>query len=467
MSVISATVSTPSGIQRSARLANLVLHYDIRMKAEPKPPAELDSSSRPLHSTNKERKKHHRIEGVVSRFIAEIDSLADTLPFTMASIAEVIKSAQAEMRKFIADHGEDLGNGEARLNISAENVHRFDRLIKRLRRTEAASVLIPRSFVVALVSQFDSFLGSLIRALLLAVPEVLNGSDRSLSFADLVGFGSLDAARDHIIEKEVESVLRKSHSEQFEWLENKFRLKLRQDLTVWPTFIELTERRNLFVHTGGRVSAQYLEICRTHKADCSGVKRGSRLRVTPAYFRSAHAAVFEIGVKLAHVLWRKLLPEQRKMADENLVSISYDLLIAEEYDLAKAVLDFATEVLKQHSSEAIRLKLLVNRILAYKWSGDDERASRLLQAQDFSAVDDQFKLAAAALRGNTEDAIRMVRKIGALGDMTLEQYREWPLFRELRTQVAFQKVVEEVFREPLNEIHLAESKHLTNNPIVD
>jgi hypothetical protein len=59
-----------------------------------------------------------------------------------------------------------------------------------------AEVLVPRSFFVNLVSQYDAFLGSLIRALLLAKPEVLNASDRALTFSELLAFGSIDAARD-------------------------------------------------------------------------------------------------------------------------------------------------------------------------------------------------------------------------------------------------------------------------------
>jgi hypothetical protein len=252
--------------------------------------------------------------------------------------------------------------------------------------------------------------------------------------------------------------LRKSHSEQFEWLENKFKIRLRQDLVVLPRFIELTERRNLFVHTGGYASAQYLENCRIHKIDCSGIKRGTRLGVKPEYFRSAHAAVFEIGVKLAHVLWRKLISDERKLADSNLERIGYELLVEERYDLAKAVLDFATDVLKQYSSEAVRLQFLVNRILAYKWSGENKRVLELLEEQDFSALDEKFKLAAAALRSNTEEAIRLVRRIGAIGEIALESYREWPLFKELRTQPAFQEAVMEVFGQPLNEVRVIRSE---------
>jgi len=73
------------------------------------------------------------------------------------------------------------------------------------------------------------------------------------------------------------------------------------------------------------------------------------LEVSPTYFRQAYEALFEVGVKLAQVFWRKLKPAELKDADEHLITVSYHLLVEQKYDLAKALLDFATEVLKKHS----------------------------------------------------------------------------------------------------------------------
>lgn len=64
-------------------------------------------------------------------------------------------------------------------------------------------------------------LGSLIKEIFRIKPEILNGSEKNLTYKNLIRFDSLNAARDFIIENEVESVLRESHSEQFNWLEKK------------------------------------------------------------------------------------------------------------------------------------------------------------------------------------------------------------------------------------------------------
>jgi hypothetical protein len=72
---------------------------------------------------------------------------------------------------------------------------------------------------------------------------------------------SIEEAKLQLVDKEVEVVLRASHTEQFEWFEKNLSVKLRSGLEIWPTFIELTERRNLFAHGDGVVTQQYLSVC--------------------------------------------------------------------------------------------------------------------------------------------------------------------------------------------------------------
>lgn len=400
---------------------------------------------------------------VTSRFVEEIDSLAETLPLAMFSIETAYKNARSRFFEFISSHAvpDDDGKG---LVIRTDDYFQFQKLQRQQGRTSASRKLVPRSFLVNLVSQYDAFLGRLIQTLFLIRPELLSSSDRSISFAELVAFGSVEAARDHIIEKEVESVLRKSHAEQFEWLENRFSIKLRKDLPIWPEFIEVTERRNLFVHTGGEVSSQYLKNCKEHGATAVECAKGQRLDVDSQYFKRAHHILFEMGVKLAQVLWRKLAPTEIEEADETIVTISYDLLTEKRYELAKVLLDFAVETVKKHSSENSRLKLQINRVQAYKWTGNRERASALLSEEDFSAASDQFQLADSVLRDDFRNALRLVRKIGNCGSLSLGAYREWPLFQELRKQENFKEAIVEIFGEPLNKTTVKTDQAQDSNP---
>jgi hypothetical protein len=89
----------------------------------------------------------------------------------------------------------------------------FYRLLNKLEKSRQAVDLIPRSFLVSMVSQYDTFLGALVRALVKLRPETLNDSDRNLAFSSLVRFDSIEDARAFVVEREVDTLLRKSHSD--------------------------------------------------------------------------------------------------------------------------------------------------------------------------------------------------------------------------------------------------------------
>jgi hypothetical protein len=231
-------------------------------------------------------------------------------------------------------------------------------------------------------------------------------------------------------------------------MERTFDLQLTKDLESWPAFVEITERRNLFVHTDGVISSQYMAVCKLHKCQLDeSTKEGEQLGVPQAYFEAAHHCIYEIGVKLGHVLWRKLFPDEREQADSNFVRLTYDLVDNGKYELAIRLLDFACNDFKKFSNEAYQLTLVVNRAQAYKWKGDEERCKKIMRAIDWSAKSDQFRLADAVLAEDWPRAGMVMKRIGRDGLVDQTGYRDWPLFRNLRKQEVFLTTYEEVFGE--------------------
>ena len=111
---------------------------------------------------------------------------------------------------------------------------KFQRFRQRVDRAELAQILVPRGLLVALVSQFDAYVGALIRQLFRLKSEILDTSGKTLTCSQLTEFESIESAREYVFEKEIESVLRESHAEQFGWLEAKFNLPLKKGLPAWP-----------------------------------------------------------------------------------------------------------------------------------------------------------------------------------------------------------------------------------------
>jgi hypothetical protein len=305
--------------------------------------------------------------------------------------------------------------------------------------------------VVALVSEYDAFLSGLIRILFELKPAALNASEKSFSYTDIAEFETIAALREHVVEKQIESVLRDSHAEQFKWLENKFGLVLRKGLPSWPAFIEITERRNLFVHNNGVVTKQYLDTCKEHGWNCGETKRGDTLLVDDLYFKHAHETIFEIAVKLAHVLWRKVDPNDRETADGNLAGhVIYELIFQERYSLAATMADFGSDTFKKFASEYQSRVLTINRAQAHKWLGDGRKCKEILDAEDWTASNDEFRLCVEALRENHDAVATLMRRISRAERPGPSGYREWPIFKEAKKQLSFQQAFQDIFGEPIN-----------------
>lgn len=393
------------------------------------------------------------IKKETEKFVHAIDGLALTLQMSMGQLRDSAKDAHKQFDDFVERHCEIRETeGKRQFRIPSHDFcHEFERLKTQLDRIHTALRVVPRSFFVALVSQYDAYLGNLLKCLFYLRPELLESSERSLTFAELCRFGNIETAREFILEKEVESLLRRSHTEQFDWLEKKFDLKLRVNLSIWPEFVEITERRNLCVHTDAIASRQYVDVCRLQSVNLNDIKPGNQLEISPKYFARARRIIYEIGVKLGQVLWRKLIPEQAENADHLLLGVIFSLLKEERYKTAQALSNFAdTTLQKKHANERLRLNFLVNRALSYYLAGEKLESQKILDSQDWTAVESVFKLAHAVLGERFEDAGNMMRSMGPRG-LHKADYLHWPLFLEFRKSDYFPSAFKEIFGDMIHD----------------
>lgn len=389
---------------------------------------------------------------VIDQLVEEIEGLRISIGPLMKSVEYHAHFNNFLLGRFLEKNGELVetkGDGEKGYRVGPAHFGNLRRLDRQLKSSAVAQALLPGSLLVTLVSRYDAFLARLIRTMVLTRPELLKSSERTLSLSNLLELGDFDSAREYLIEKEIESVLRKSHDDHFAWLETKLDMRLRQDLPSWPAFVELTERRNLLVHCDGVVSHQYLANCKKHSVPLGACSVGNRLDAPPEYYRDACDCILEMAVKLAHVVWRKLLPSERESADDALNQTCFELLIHENYSLANKLLRFAHSVLKKHASEKHRLMFLVNLAQSYKWLNDDEECQKLLEKEDWSAKGSEFRLCVSVLREQYDETVGIMKQLGKDGPIRAEDYREWPVFREARKEKVFQDGYRDVFGEDM------------------
>jgi hypothetical protein len=337
-------------------------------------------------------------------------------------------------------HGSEVAAVSAAMPVfqqSLERTHRF--------QVGSLPVLLPRSLFYTIFSIFDSFMGRLLRCLYENKPDLMHTIDRELSIDELLDFTSLEAVKAHIIDKEIEFIRRESYVEQFKRLEKKFAVSLRV-FEQWPLFVECTQRRNILMHCDGKVSQQYLRICKDEGVDLPSDRVvGKQLDVSVQYLIRAIDLLNLVAFMLAQVLWRQLFPKDVDRADESAVWYAYGALTEKQWTLAEWLGKCSLSLTLIHDDATKRL-LLINYAQALKWNGKTEESEKALATMDWSASIADFRLGVCILSNDYDGAIRAMKEMGKEGQYVNQgAYAEWPLFRRFRRSRRFLQAYNDIF----------------------
>lgn len=386
-------------------------------------------------------------------FLENINCLSDSFEYSENMLRQQNIAAQREYNIFIKPFVSKGADGTVTTTIPARKEKEYQHLRRKLNRSQESSKLLLRSYIVSMVSQFDAFIASLLRNIYAINPDKLKQSDHKLTFAELQGFSSIEEAREHIIDSKIENILRDSHQEQFKEIGSSIGVEKLNKFANWSTFVEITQRRNLFVHSNGIVSNQYLNVCKTEGVDLKDTKKGDQLEVDRDYFLKAFNVFYEVAIKLSQMTLRILLLKKDKTAlgdiDKCIITNIYDLITEERYDVAIELSNFALDEKFKHNDKD-RIYLTLNRAQAYKWSGDDAKCQSLLSEADTSAWSSELKCPKYALEGKLDKVCEIMQSTGQNGEiLKAEQYRNWPIFKEVRNEPKYRETFKAVFGEEL------------------
>jgi hypothetical protein len=406
----------------------------------------------------------------IDRFIEELSALNETLPIQLLLLEYKHKQLIKKLEKISTDLNEETnkdGVEVIKYKISSDKIEDFPKIHKHLNRTEIATKIIPRNYIVSIISQYDAFLGDLMRALYTINPNIIRSSEKEINAEDLFIYDTIDELKSHIIDKEVDTLLRESHYEQLLILEKKIstvvkdkKFTLTSNLPILTSFIELTQRRNLFVHTNGFTTKQYLESSKKwkFKTDCQG-SVNEELVASPEYCQKAYFTLYEMSVKLTHVLWRKFIPLEREEADEHLNQLIYELLIENNYELAIEMSNFFTDVIRNFHTEHMRKIVIINKAIGYKMLDKNEECKKVIENEDWS-IGTEFKLAKLVLEDNYKEAKALMLKIGKNDEIVSKKaYKNWPLFEKFRLSEEFKSGYLELFSEAFMFEEVQEKEH--------
>lgn len=322
-----------------------------------------------------------------------------------------------------------------RFNLdSAATVKRFE---ENLAAAVSTSRALPRMLIVGLVTALEYNLSLIMKEVSAKYPESVFGKDKTIPVQDAIGFNSIEELKEAVVNDVIDKIQRDSLDSQVKWIINKTNMDdFTKSYAEWPNLIELFERRNLFVHANGIVNEHYLRAQRVYKFSSKERSLGDELQAGPKYYGASVRRVIEFGTMLLQVVWRKLSPDDNDLADKAVGNLGYELIARGEYLLAARILEFARN-LRNVSDEAFKRRTVINLANAYKLAGKETKCQETLDSMDWSAVSLAYKVCVSAVRDDVDDVIAGMRRIGTSGEVTPQDYREWPVFFGIRGNQRF------------------------------
>jgi len=409
-------------------------------------------------------------KNILERYIQLLNTQDRSLPVITQILLANAKTWNDKLSEFIEKNKIDEKNEDGNILISLpfDKASKFKKILKEHSCSFDSLDIAVSNIVVAIVSLYDSYLSELIKLFYTLNPSILDLSNKQFSAEQILHFNTIDDFRDSLIEKELESILRDSHTDQIDWLQKKLGTPLNKGLDIFPEFVEITERRNLLVHANGCVSKQYLKVCNKYKVKGIGqIKEGTKLKCNLKYAKRCYEVFFELGVKLGIVLWHKLKPDEYEDLYAFIDPICFNLIREEKYSLALNILDFVlTAPFKKDCPYAYKLVFTINKALVYHLQGDNKKARGIVAKLDCSAAEEVYRMAVSILKDDNVSALQSMEVIGKSTRMR-NAYKEWPLFTSARDLADFRSLYKEIYEEEYqyDEIPSADFEALLHNAL--
>jgi hypothetical protein len=393
------------------------------------------------------------IVGSHASFLNDLECISEMVSLVLP----VLKNRDEERNQRIKQITEEIEGeqGKGRRLKSATDIQEFIGHIKKMRQGDH---MFRQGVITSIVSKFDEFIIDVLKSSYRLNTGWLKNPDRNISYKELLEIESLDLLKDEIISKEIDGLMRNSHHAQITFLDSRLKIGIEHEFPYWLDFLEITERRNLFVHTGGTVSPQYIDNCKRWNVSIDEkIKEGVRLSASDKYIQKAIDCFYELCVRVAQASIRRMFPASFEDADGRLNNNSVDLLIEERWELAERIFDFALSIPENLSSNGeFKYYFLLNRCIAKKFSGKSFVED--LHSIDWTPFHPKYHFAVAILEDRFDDAVILMRTKAVQDEVTEQHFKEWPLLKEFRKTDLFQSTFKDIFGKDYNKELLVEAE---------
>lgn len=373
-------------------------------------------------------------------FLNDIECISEMVSLVLP----VLKKKDIERDARIKELSVEI-NTEKGKKFQIKFVTDINEFIGHINKVRIGDRMFRHSVITSVVAKFDEFFSEILRYCYRENSEWLKNPDKKISYAELLGISSLETLKSEIISKEIDGIMRESHYDQITFLDKKLKLGIEREFPGWSDFLEITERRNLFVHTGGYVSAQYLENCRKWDITLDErIKDGIRLSASDKYIQNAIDCFYEISLRVAQATVRRLFPDSFEDADTALNNPGVDLLSEKRWILAERIYEFALNIPEDLTSGSeIKLYYLINKCIALKNQGKD--INETLHSVNWKPFHPKYLFAVAILEERYEEAEELMRSPAVLDQVKEQHFMQWPLLRDFRKRDEFLRAFSDIF----------------------
>ncbi len=390
-----------------------------------------------------------KIRNIINEYTTTLNSIYDTFFINYDILSDKKKKAKSSVKDFLKKYKIQNDNDLHRnIKQHPENAKIVKSLLREDQRSEMAYRVMPQSFFVSIISQFDVLVGQLIRFIFGINPNKLFESDATITLRDLFKINDIEKVKERLVNDKIDTILRKSHTDQVYELSKLVDNTPLHKVDFWCDFIEMTQRRNLFVHNKGVVSEQYLLECK--KGNCNiNCNIGDTLYIDDLYFKNTYFVFYCMGTLLSQVIVRKILSNSNLSEIDNVLNnIIYESICEGKYDIAIELSKFALEKSTKHANRLDEVYFVLNYAQSFKWNGDSKKCGEILKEYDFSAMTPDILVAKYALESDIEKVACTMKQIGDTSNiMTKESYVTWEIFKEMREKKEFKAAYYEVFNE--------------------
>lgn len=316
---------------------------------------------------------------------------------------------------------------KASFTVSGPAGQRFLSALRRLEKSNYHSELLYRNTLIALVSAAEWFLSQILHVHFEDHPEAAGTRDKTLSLKELQAMDSVADARRYLVDLRVEEILRGSFEDWIAFLHDQLKLSMDYLSKDKSRIIEICQRRNLLVHNAGHVN----QIYRNKVPEDLQEKTppGGAVKVSQEYLQEA-IDTFERGfILIAAELWKKKDPTTEARGNL-LIVITFEHLLAQRWQVAEGLAYFLTQ--DRRLPERDQLVGQINYWQCLKWQDRFEEVREEVERADFSAKEEQYRLAQLALLDDETAFFELLPSVLEAGKIKLSDLKGWPLFRGMR-----------------------------------